>query len=141
MQTSDASRREIVASYSTVIPAQAGIQYAAADRFNHWRLWNTGDPPARVTTTAYDVAISRRITPEACISLALFRLRGRRKDRVLAAPEVPRAICANKRAHEHTGTGGASRPSLRNGFTAYFVLFPENGSFASVARESLPSRT
>src|SRR6478609_5859135 len=28
---------------------------------------------------------------------------------------------------------GAFRPSLRNGFTAYFVLFPENGSFASVA--------
>ena len=25
---------------------------------------------------------------------------------------------------------------LRNGFTAYFVLFPENGSFASVARAS-----
>ena len=39
----------------------------------------------------------------------------------------------NKAAHEHTGTGGASRPSLRNGFTAYFVLSPENGSFASVA--------
>jgi len=32
---------------------------------------------------------------------------------------------------------GASRPSLRNGFTAYFVLSPENGSFASVAREKL----
>ncbi|HVQ66885.1 MAG TPA: hypothetical protein VMT08_05250, partial [Bradyrhizobium sp.] len=31
---------------------------------------------------------------------------------------------------------GASRPSLRNGFTAYFVLSPENGSFASVARAS-----
>src|SRR3954471_24407736 len=27
--------------------------------------------------------------------------------------------------------------SLRNGFTAYFVLSPENGSFASVAREKL----
>jgi hypothetical protein len=25
------------------------------------------------------------------------------------------------------------RHSLRNGFTAYFVLSPENGSFASVA--------
>jgi hypothetical protein len=37
-----------------------------------------------------------------------------------------------KGAHEHTGSAGASRPSLRNGFTAYFVLFPENGSFASV---------
>jgi hypothetical protein len=32
---------------------------------------------------------------------------------------------------------GASRPSLRNGFTAYFVLFPENGSFASVAPAKL----
>jgi len=32
---------------------------------------------------------------------------------------------------------GTLRPSLRNGFTAYFVLFPENGSFASVAPEKL----
>src|SRR5439155_12018550 len=28
---------------------------------------------------------------------------GRREDRVLAAPAVSRAICANKTAHEHTG--------------------------------------
>src|SRR5690349_5648277 len=42
-----------------------------------------------------------------------------------------------KHAHEHTGSAEASRPSLRNGFTAYFVLFPENGSFASVAPEKL----
>src|SRR2546429_9524793 len=28
---------------------------------------------------------------------------------------------------------GAFRPSLRNGFTAYFVLSPVNGSFATVA--------
>src|SRR3954467_5347427 len=59
-------------------------------------------------------------------------LGGRREDRVLAAPAVPRAICANKTAHEHTGQRETLRPSLRNGFTAYFVLFPENGSFASV---------
>jgi hypothetical protein len=32
---------------TTVIPAQAGIQYAAAYRFNHYGLWNTGSPPAR----------------------------------------------------------------------------------------------
>jgi hypothetical protein len=32
---------------------------------------------------------------------------------------------------------GTLRPSLRNGFTAYFVLFPENGSFASVIPEKL----
>jgi hypothetical protein len=24
-----------------VMPAKADIQYAAAYRFNHWRLWNT----------------------------------------------------------------------------------------------------
>jgi hypothetical protein len=46
-------------------------------------------------------------------------------------------MSTRKCAHEHTGSAEASRPSLRNGFTAYFVLFPENGSFASVARETL----
>jgi len=25
-----------------------GIQYAAAYRFNHWRLWNTGSPACRL---------------------------------------------------------------------------------------------
>src|SRR4249920_1404502 len=34
---------------------------------------------------------------------------------------------------------GAFRPSLRNGFTGYFVLFPENGSFASVIGGTLPA--
>src|SRR5213075_248123 len=62
-----------------------------------------------------------------------YRNRGRREDRVLAAPAVSRAICANKAAHEHTGQRETLRPSLRNGFTVYFVLSPENGSFASVA--------
>src|SRR5206468_8095169 len=42
-------------------------------------------------------------------------------------------------AHEHTGSAGAFRPSLRNGFTAYNVLFPENGSFASVVSGTLPA--
>src|SRR5258708_14270641 len=30
-------------------------------------------------------------------------------------------------AHEHTGSAESIRPSLRNGFTAYFVLSPVNG--------------
>ena len=29
---------------TVVIPAKAGIQYAAAYRFYLWRLWNTGSP-------------------------------------------------------------------------------------------------
>src|SRR3989442_10353593 len=35
--------------------------------------------------------------------LPALLFRGRREDRVLAAPAVSRAICANKTAHEHTG--------------------------------------
>ncbi|WP_247513044.1 hypothetical protein, partial [Bradyrhizobium sp. 157] len=67
----------------------------------------------------------------------IFWTQGRREDRVLAAPAVSCAKCAKGNAHEHTGPAETLRPSLRNGFTAYFVLFPENGSFASVAREKL----
>ena len=52
------------------------------------------------------------------------RKRGRREDRVRAAPAVSCAKAANKNAHEHTGLAEAVRPSLRNGFTAYFVLSP-----------------
>src|SRR5258705_2101800 len=37
------------------------------------------------------------------LSFGPLRNRGRREDRVLAAPAVSRAICANKSAHEHTG--------------------------------------
>jgi hypothetical protein len=51
----------------------------------------------------YSFAFSRRWSPEVCIFVSLLENRGRREDRVLAAPAVPRAICANKTAHEHTG--------------------------------------
>src|SRR5216683_4046279 len=64
--------------------------------------------------------------------------RGRREDRVRAAPAVSRAICTKKNAHEHTGSAETLRPSLRNGFTAYFVLSPVNGSFATVAPRMSP---
>ena len=57
-----------------------------------------------------------------------------------AAPAVSRAIAHSKNAHEHTGSAGASRPSLRNGFTAYNVISPENGSFASVTDGTPPAR-
>jgi len=33
-------------------------------------------PPARVTTIAYDFAISRRVAPEVCVSLALLEIEG-----------------------------------------------------------------
>jgi hypothetical protein len=48
-------------------------------------------------------AFSRHELPEVCYQLPALLIRGRREDRVLAAPAVSRAICANKTAHEHTG--------------------------------------
>ena len=35
---------------------------------------------------------------------------------------------AQRNAHEHTGTDGTLRHSLRNGFTAYAVLSPATNS-------------
>jgi hypothetical protein len=39
--------------------------------------------------------------------------------------------CAKESAHEHTGSAEAIRHSLRNGFTAYFALSPENRALLS----------
>ena len=49
-----------------VIPAKAGIQYAAAYRFNQCCLWNTGSPACAGDDTEYDIAFSRHIAPEVC---------------------------------------------------------------------------
>src|SRR5438128_11864249 len=43
------------------------------------------------------------LRPEVCIFVCPLRNGARREDRVLAAPAVSRAICAQERAHEHTG--------------------------------------
>src|SRR5438445_4113419 len=57
-------------------------------------------PPSRTMTTEYEATISRRIAPEVCYRLpALLENRGRREDRVLAAPAVSRANAHGKRRH------------------------------------------
>jgi hypothetical protein len=59
--------------------------------------------------------------------------RGRREDRVRAAPAISCAKMRIENAHEHTGSAEAIRPSLRNGFTAYIVLSPARpGLFVTV---------
>src|SRR6476659_1317778 len=75
--------------------------------------------------------------PRFASSFAPFENRGRREDRVRAAPAVSCAIAHKERAHEHTGPAESIRPSLRSGFTAYFVISPVNGSFATVAAQIL----
>src|SRR5712671_5283113 len=81
-----------------------------------------------------------QIAPGLCVTSTLRETGGRREDRVRAAPAVSRAIAHRERAHEHTGSAEAFRPSLRGGSTAYFVLSPVNGSFATVALKKLASQ-
>ena len=47
---------------------------------------------------------------------------------MLAAPAVSCAMWTMRCAHEHTGTAGALRHSLRNGLTAYAALSLETNS-------------
>jgi len=82
-------------------------------------------------------AFSRRVAPEVCVMLRLFENRGRREDRVRAAPAVSCAMCTKECAHEHTGSAESIRPSLRNGFTAYNALSPATGFVATVTSRSL----
>src|SRR5258708_34386240 len=71
----------------------------------------------------------------AFVISTLVKRRGRREDRVRAAPAVSCAICTEESAHEHTGSAETLRPSPRNGFTAYNVLSPVTGFLATVAPE------
>src|SRR4051795_13252747 len=67
-------------------------------------------------------AFSRPGLPEVCPEVPALETRGRRESRVRAAPAVSCAIRTTKCAHEHTGPAENTRPSLRNGFTAYVVV-------------------
>ena len=87
-------------------------------------------------------AISRRDAPEVCNQFrTLLDNRGRREDRVRAAPAVSCAIAHKERAHEHTGPAESIRPSLRSGFKAYFVISPVTGFLATVASQDLSHET
>jgi hypothetical protein len=79
-----------------------------------------------IRPTAYVSAISRRDAAEVCRTVVPPGMRGRREDRVRAAPAVSCANCT-KKAHEHTGSAEAFRPSLRDGSTAYIGLSSVTG--------------
>ena len=82
----------------------------------------------RVMTAAYDTAFPRRDLRPRFAEIPFPQNRGSRECRVLAAPAVSCAMCTRKCAHEHTGTAGALRHSLRNGLTAYAELSLETNS-------------
>jgi hypothetical protein len=76
-------------------------------------------------TTGYAFAFSRRFAPEVMRWRCPRNRRGRRESRVPSAPAIVRK-------EMHTGDRKVrrnTRPSLRNGFTAYGALSPEPNSF------------
>ena len=85
----------------------------------------------------YGFAISQRVAPEVCWILLALQSEGAGKTGCLLHPRSRVRFCANKNGTRAYRAAGAFRPSLRNGFTAYFVLSPENGSFASVIPKKL----
>src|SRR3954471_22865720 len=79
-------------------------------------------PHSRAMTTEYDFAFSRLNSPEFCFSFPALgdqRAQGRPDARCTRG-----LVCNshNRCAHEHTGPAENTRPSLRNGFTAYVVV-------------------
>ena len=79
---------------------------------------------SQISISRYIFAFSRRVAPEVCWRLPALsnqRAQGRPGARCTRGLVC---ICGRKCAHEHTGSAGASRPSLRNGFTAYNVISP-----------------
>src|SRR5258708_20411746 len=80
----------------------------------------------------------RAMRPSCATGSCPLKDRGRREDRVRAAPAVSCAICTKECAHEHTGSAESIRPSLRNGFTAYNALSPATGFLATVTPRISP---
>jgi hypothetical protein len=71
----------------------------------------------------YDIAISRREAPEIVHRHCPLENGGRRESRVPMTPAVVR-----KNAHGGPQVRRNTRPSLRDGFTAYGALSPETNS-------------
>src|SRR2546423_11696260 len=89
-------------------------------------------------TTECGFAISRHHLPEVCW-ITSCPLVQRAQGRPGAC--CTRGLACDLRKQNCTRAyraAGAFRPSLRNGFTAYFVLSPVNGSFATVVAQKNP---
>src|SRR5437879_6427598 len=85
-----------------------------------------GHPPSRVTTTECAFAFSRLNEPEVCLNLVPPE-----REQGMPGACCTRGLVCNvciRCAHEHTGTAGALRHSLRNGLTAYAALSLETNS-------------
>jgi hypothetical protein len=126
---------EVQGRRSFSVGGKRGIQYAAASRLNHSRLWNAGSSGQagrrqRVPGRRRTIAFSRRISPELCLISPPSKPRGRREGRVLTShPRSAARKSSAKEPHSSIQVVPITRPSLRDGWTAYAVLSREPSSF------------
>ena len=87
-------------------------------------------PPAHVSTRGHGFTSSQRCSPELCFVAPPSKPRGRREGRVLTTH--PRSAAQNAHAeepHSSIQVVPITRPSLRDGRTAYAALSREPNSF------------
>src|SRR2546430_13348007 len=75
------------------------------------------------------------LRPRFASSFALLETEGAGETGCLLHPRSRVRFAQTKMHTSIQGSGNTPAPSLRNGFTAYFVLFPENGFLASVVAQ------
>ena len=119
-------------------PVRRGLSIQSLTPLEYWIVRPSAQLRTRRTMTPNVRPHSRgAVRPRFASTMGPPKYRGRREDRVHAAPAVSRANAHGKSAHEHTGSAETLQPSLRNGFTAYSALSPVNGFLATVALEKL----
>jgi len=85
---------------------------------------HSADPLAGMTAEGRASAFSRRDASEVCVNFAPENVEGAGKAGCRLHPWVP---CKKKHGGRTTGSTGNIRLSLRDGFTAYFMLSPVTG--------------
>jgi hypothetical protein len=95
-----------------------------------------GGSSIRMSNSRYAFAFSQRAAPEVCVWSSL-KNEGAGNAGCALHPRSRVQICAKKDAHEHTGSAEALRHSLRNGFTAYNALSPENRALLSPSSQGI----
>jgi hypothetical protein len=124
-------------------PRRRGIQYAAAFRFYHRRLWILDHPHARVMTTEGVACIphmhsnmtshskmpshSRGATPEFCLIVSLKREGAGNA----GCPMHPQPVCKKTHTVVATGSPESSGIPCAMVLTAYSALSPATSSFLS----------
>ena len=77
-----------------------------------------------------EIRSRRAMRPRFCVTFHALESKGAGNAGCALHPRS-RVQMEKENAHEHTGSAEAIRHSLRNGFTAYFVLSPENRALLS----------